>query len=129
MNHKIMPHHLYQPLPKPVSKQQNPIKQPSLSFQSVLDKAIGETEQLKISKHAEKRMEDRGIEVSPKLWQRIYSKVLEAKEKGINDSLVITQNAAFVVSAKNETVITAMDRKEAGSQVFTNINGAILIDE
>lgn len=124
-----MPHHLYQPLPKPVSKQQNPIKQPSLSFQSVLDKAIGETEQLKISKHAEKRMEDRGIEVSPKLWQRIYSKVLEAKEKGINDSLVITQNAAFVVSAKNETVITAMDRKEAGSQVFTNINGAILIDE
>src|SRR5690554_4498156 len=130
MNNKIMPHHLHQPLRKPISPKQKaqPTSSP-LSFQSMLEKAIDKKEELKISKHAEKRMMDREIHISPELWETIHSKILEAKEKGINDSLVLTSDAAFVVSAKNETVITAMDRKEAGAQVFTNINGAILIDE
>lgn len=128
MNNKIMPHHLHHPLPKPTSKERQ-VGNRNLSFQSMLHDAIDKTKQLKISKHAEKRMEDRGIHVSQQLWDRIHEKVLEAKGKGVNDSLVITQDAAFVVSAKNETVITALDLHEAKSQIFTNINGAILIDE
>ena len=47
---------------------------------------------------------------------------------GVTDSLVLTKEAALVVSAKNNTVITAMGRDEASSQIFTNINGTILID-
>lgn len=34
----------------------------------------------------------------------------------------------LIVSAKNNTVITAMDRKEAQTQIFTNINGTIILD-
>ncbi|HET7657976.1 MAG TPA: flagellar protein, partial [Bacillales bacterium] len=56
-------------------------------------------------------------------------KVLQARQKGITDSLVVTKNAALVVSAKNNTVVTAMDRKEASTHIFTNINGTILMDE
>lgn len=129
MNNKIMPHHLQHPLPKPISKQQRSVANAPTSFKTMLDHAIDDNKELKISKHAEKRMLDRGIHVSNQLWERIHSKVLEAKGKGITDSLVITKDAAFVVSAKNETVITAMDLKEAKSQIFTNINGAILIAE
>ncbi len=55
---------------------------------------------LKISKHAEQRMEARGITIAPSTWTTISLKIQEAKEKGITDSLVITDAAALVVSAK-----------------------------
>jgi flagellar operon protein len=55
-------------------------------------------------------------------------KMEEAKEKGIKDSLVILKDVTLVVNAPNHTVITALTRSEAHSQIFTNINGAIVID-
>ncbi|UCZ51720.1 flagellar protein [Bacillus shivajii] len=128
MANKIMPHHLQQALPKPGLKPTTKQSKPAVSFQSVLNNSIEKGTELKISKHAEKRLQDRGIHIQPEMWEEIHSKVKEAKQKGVNDSLVVTGDAALVVSAKNETVITAMDREEASSQLFTNINGAILID-
>ena len=47
---------------------------------------------------------------------------------GIKESLVLLNNAALIVSAKNNTVITAMDREEAIDQIFTNINGTIIMN-
>ena len=54
--------------------------------------------------------------------------MIEAKKLGVKESLVLLDDAALIVSAKNQTVITAMDRKEAMSQIFTNINGTIVMD-
>jgi len=62
------------------------------------------------------------------MWEEIGRKVDEAKRKGVNDSLVLLKNAALIVSAKNSTVVTVMDRQEAGRQIFTNIDGTILMD-
>ena len=81
----------------------------------------------KISKHAELRMKERAIKVDDEKWQEISSKMQEAKSKGITDSLILTDKAAFVVSIKNNTVVTAMNRDEADNQVFTNINGTIVM--
>ncbi|WP_241663243.1 hypothetical protein [Peribacillus simplex] len=39
----------------------------------------------------------------------------------VTESLVITENAALIVSTKNNKVITVMYRDEATSQIFTNI--------
>ncbi|WP_096189122.1 TIGR02530 family flagellar biosynthesis protein [Evansella halocellulosilytica] len=128
MGHKIMPHHLQQPLPKPAIKSTNKQSKPSVSFQKLLNESLDHKNDLKISKHAEKRLQDRGIDIRPETWEEIHDKVKAAKDKGVVDSLVVTNSAALIVSAKNETVITAMDREEAETQVFTNINGAILID-
>jgi flagellar operon protein len=36
-------------------------------------------------------------------------------------------NNAFVVSTKNRTVITAMDRDSMQGNVFTNIDSAVLL--
>ena len=47
---------------------------------------------------------------------------------GVKESLVLVDDAALIVSAKNNTVITAMNRAEATAQIFTNINGTILMD-
>ncbi|MBO8155233.1 MAG: flagellar protein [Bacillaceae bacterium] len=96
------------------------------SFQSFLEEA---TKSLKVSKHAQKRMNERDIQISQSTWMHIQEKVQEAKSKGVTDSVVILNDAALVVSAKNNTVITAMDRKEAQEQIFTNINGTILLNE
>lgn len=81
----------------------------------------------KISKHAQLRMKERNIEISDQKWSQIHSKLQEAKAKGVTDSLVVMDTAALLVSIKNNTVVTAMDRNEADSQLFTNINGTILM--
>ncbi|MFC4404575.1 TIGR02530 family flagellar biosynthesis protein [Gracilibacillus xinjiangensis] len=83
---------------------------------------------LKISKHAQQRMDTRNIQVPDAKWSQLETKVSEAKQKGINESLVLMDNAAFIVNVKNNTVITAMERAETKSKIFTNINGTILID-
>ena len=51
----------------------------------------------------------------------------KAKEKGIRDSLVIVDELAFIVNVPNKTVVTAMDKEQANENVFTNINGAVIM--
>ena len=81
----------------------------------------------RISKHAELRMKERNIQFDEQKWDEIAAKMKEAKAKGVTDSLVLTDKVALIASVKNHTIITAMDRSEANSQVFTNINGTILM--
>ena len=84
-------------------------------------------EPLKISKHASERMQLRDISISDQEWNVITEKVSEAKQKGVKQPLVILDQATLIVSATNHTVITALDRQEAKEQLFTNIDGTIVI--
>lgn len=110
-----LPNQLKQP-----KVQQTPVK----SFASILQETA---QTLKISKHASQRIAQRNINISDYEWKQIEDKLSTAKQKGLNDSLFITENAALIVNVKNSTVVTAMDRQEASSQVFTNIDGAIIL--
>ncbi len=101
------------------------IKKP---FSELLQSAIATPEKLTISKHAKERMVQRNIQISEDRWAHIEEKILEAGKMGVNDSLVLLQDAALIVSAKNNTVITAMGREEASTHIFTNINGTILLE-
>ncbi|SEN58755.1 flagellar operon protein [Amphibacillus marinus] len=85
-------------------------------------------QQLKITKHAQQRLNQRNIKINEETWQEIASHMQLAKQKGITDSLVVTSEATLVVNAKNNTIITAMNREEASSRLFTNINGTIILD-
>lgn len=98
------------------------------SFKDLLTSELG-LKELKVSKHATERLQERNIHIDKHQWQVIESKMAEAKQKGITDSLVVLDNAALLISTKNNTVVTAMDRKEATSRIFTNINGTILIEK
>ncbi|MGM7681696.1 TIGR02530 family flagellar biosynthesis protein [Cytobacillus sp. Hm23] len=98
------------------------------NFKMQLASALETTDALKISKHAKQRLEQRGISIEPSQLQQMTAKVNEAKKMGVQDSLVLFNHAAFIVSAKNNTIVTAMDRTEASSQIFTNINGTIIMD-
>lgn len=97
----------------------------SKSFAHFLQQAQSPT--LKLSKHATERMQERNIEISEYEWKHVQSKVDEALHKGVQQPLVLMDQAALVVSAKNSTVITVVDREEMKSQIFTNIDGTIVI--
>lgn len=97
------------------------------SFSDEYQKAIEKSGFLKISKHAKTRMEQRNIEITQEKWQQIGDKITEAQGKGIKEPLVLLENAALVVSAKNGTVITMMTRDEAKGQIFNNIDGTIIV--
>lgn len=96
------------------------------SFLNHLQKAM-DNQPLKISKHANERIVERNIKISNQEWDLVTSKVNEARLKGVNQPLVLMDQAALIVSAKNGTVITAMERNEAKNQLFTNIDGTIIL--
>jgi flagellar operon protein len=102
------------------------VQSPKQSFLDHLNKAVQPAE-LKISKHASQRLAERNIHISDAEWAHVTEKVNEAKMKGIKESLVLMDQAALIVSAKNSIVITAMDRIEAKDQLFTNIDGTIVL--
>jgi flagellar operon protein len=58
---------------------------------------------------------------------RLNNGVMQAKEKSINESLVMMDNIAFIVNIKNNTVITAIDQATNDSNIFTNIDGAVIV--
>ena len=99
-------------------------KSPTQSFNDILQQQAT----LKVSKHAIQRLDQRKIDIDSKQWQQITDKVLEAKQKGVQEPLVVLDKAALIISAKNMTVITAMSRDEAKNQIFTNIDGTIILN-
>ncbi|KQU18544.1 hypothetical protein ASG65_07215 [Bacillus sp. Leaf13] len=113
------------PLTKTPLRQRQMIQQ---GFQQHFQEAISTNEKLTISKHAQMRMDQRKIVIEQQTWDKIADKANEAKKMGVTESLIIIDNAALVISTKNNKVITVVDREEASSQIFTNINGTILLD-
>ena len=106
-------------------------KETGVSFEDVLRQQIGSTteatSELKFSKHANMRLEQRDIELSAEQSQRLEAGVAKASAKGIKESLVIVDSLAFIVNVPNQTVVTAMDQTESEDNVFTNIDGAVII--
>ena len=86
-----------------------------------------ENSSLKFSKHASLRLLDRNIDLTESQNARLENGVKMAQEKGIQESLVLVDSLAFIVNVPNQTVVTAMDQTETNSNVFTNIDGAVIM--
>lgn len=101
-----------------------------VSFEDILKQQLKtkeSTQELKFSKHASMRLDQRDISLSSDQSQRLEAGVQKASEKGIKESLVIVDSLAFIVNVPNQTVVTAMDQNESVDNVFTNIDGAVII--
>ena len=106
-------------------------------FGKVFEKALNKTPEkpdldqvqqpLKFSAHASQRLKDRKITLDAATMSRVSEAVTRAEAKGLDDTLVLTNDAALIVSARNRTVITAMDRASLAGNVFTNIDGAVIV--
>ncbi|MFD2657198.1 TIGR02530 family flagellar biosynthesis protein [Gracilibacillus thailandensis] len=89
---------------------------------------LKQQQKIEISKHASDRMTQRNIHLSDADWNKMNEKLDQAKDKGVKESLVIMDEAAFIVNAESKKVITALDKSELSSKIFTNINGTIVMD-
>lgn len=97
----------------------------TLSFQEILSSAReSRTEGLRFSKHANERLVTRNIQLTGNQMERLENGASRARAKGIQESLVMVDNLAFIVNVQNNTVITAMD--DSADSVFTNIDGAVI---
>jgi len=94
-------------------------------FESVLRGKLSANE-LKFSGHALKRLESRGINLTGEQMDRLVEAVNRVEAKGGRESLVLLDDVAMVVSVKNRTVITAVDREGLKENVFTNIDSAVI---
>ncbi len=101
------------------------------SFEELLrqkqNESVMESSALKFSKHAINRLNDRNILLTDSQNARLENGVKQAGEKGIQESLVLVDSLAFIVNVPNKTVVTAMEQTETSSNVFTNIDGAVII--
>ncbi|HHV97732.1 MAG TPA: flagellar biosynthesis protein [Clostridiaceae bacterium] len=98
-----------------------------LNFNNILNDQISRLTGLKFSKHAEMRLRTRNINLSGTQLERISQAVTKAEGKGVKDSLIIVDDIALVVSVKNKTVVTVTDKTELKNNIFTNIDGAVII--
>ena len=92
-------------------------------FSDVLDGAM-----LKFSHHAELRMEQRGIKLPIEGLTQISQAVDSAAQKGAKDSLIVYRDIAMIVNVPTRTVVTALDGGQLKSNVFTQIDSAIILN-
>lgn len=93
----------------------------------ISDSDIKSSKGLKFSKHAGERLEQRDIRLSDEQMTRLEEGTEKAILKGIKESLVIVDDLSFIVNTRNRTVITAMDQNNNEDNIYTNIDGAVII--
>lgn len=96
------------------------------SFARVLDEKLP-SQGVKFSQHAQDRLKARNITLSANDLANLEGAVNSVAQKGGKESLVMMGDSALVVSIKNRTVVTAMDRAQMKGNVFTNIDSAVII--
>jgi flagellar operon protein len=97
----------------------------NIQFNDVLQEAEN---RISFSKHAMKRLDERGIEITDSQLEKLNSAIEMAKTNGIKDSLVLMDGKAFIVNIPSNTVVTVLDSGEVSNQkVFSNLNGTVII--
>lgn len=109
-----------------VIKKENNVNKQEQSFDSVFKAELAQCG-INFTKHAANRIDERGIDVSDDKLERINRGMKLAREKGLEDVLVLVDKTAFIVNAKNSTVITTVGYAEKNENVFTNIQGTVII--
>ena len=97
------------------------------SFSQILEQTVQKQGGLTFSKHALQRMDERQIEVSPERMARMDGAVEKARSKGVRDALILDGSDAFIVNIPSATVVTTMSGGEMKENIFTNIDGAVIL--
>lgn len=108
--------------------QQHASKQGSVDFRDILQveqqRVAGD---LKLSAHAQSRMQQREILVTTQDLEQLGQAVSKAESKGARESLVLMRDKGFIVSVPNRTVITALDQRQLKESIVTNIDSTIIV--
>jgi len=100
-------------------------------FGHMLQQRIQEKEQpaqtINFSKHAMARAQERGIELTDALMDKLAGSVEKAQEKGATNILAFDATQAFIINIPYGRVITTLSQEEMRENIFTNIDGAVLL--
>ena len=98
------------------------------SFAEALKQKIVENGQgVEFSKHAMQRISERSIDLTEGDLERLNKGVEIAADKGSSETLVLVDTNAFVVSVKNNKVITTISKEELQGNIFTNIDSTVIM--
>jgi len=105
-----------------------------LSRQKSIDELVADrTEQtvvsggIRFTKHADARLMQRNIRLTDEQMTRLEEGTRKASDKGIKESLVLVDDLAFIVNTDKKMVITAIDQNSSEDNIYTNIDGAVII--
>ena len=98
----------------------------SAAFGDMLQQQI-QQRTVNFSKHALARAEERGIELTSDLMDKLADSVEKAHEKGAKNILAFSDSQAFIINIPYGRVITTMSGEEMKQNIFTNIDGAVLL--
>lgn len=97
-------------------------------FPQVSAEQLEEQSAVKFSKHAIERINERQIDLySDERLDRLNRAVELAGEKGSSDALVFIDSTAFLVSVKNNKVITTVTAGDMQGNIFTNIDATVVM--
>ena len=82
---------------------------------------------ISFSKHAQNRAAERGIQVDDALMDQLADSVERAQAKGATNILAFDATRAFIINVPHGRVITTMSQEEMEENIFTNIDGAVLL--
>ena len=89
---------------------------------------LSEQSDVDFSKHAIERINERSIDLySDDRLERLNRAVSLAEEKGSENALIFIDSAAFLVSVKNNKVITTVNTEEMTGNIFTNIDSTVIM--
>lgn len=103
-------------------------------FRELLDTTLNQPEKtslpkgIHLSTHALKRLQERNLILDKAEFQKLQTAMDRLKLKGGQDSLVITDKAAYIVDVLKNTIVTAIDKESIGENVFTKIDSTILMN-
>ncbi|NLE23924.1 MAG: flagellar biosynthesis protein [Clostridiaceae bacterium] len=98
------------------------------SFKEILNNSLQEKTAIKISNHAQQRLQQRNIQLDDKDMDILKGAMERAEMKGARESVLFYKDIALVTSIKNRTIITAVDSKGAEENIFTNIDSAMIVE-
>ncbi len=101
-------------------------------FQDLIKK-INTTPEIKnqnieISQHAAKRLEERNLTIDGDEYLKLREAIDKVRNKGGQNSLVISDKAAYIVDIANNKIITAMDKNQLEENVFTKIDSTVFMN-
>lgn len=112
-------------MPSPVQTPQTGTTQ-GPSFRNVLEQQLANNG-VAFSKHAVNRVIERNIDVSGANLERLREGLEIANSKGLGDTLILIDRTAFIVNAPAGKVITTVSDEDLKGNVFTNIDGTVII--
>lgn len=81
-----------------------------------------------LSKHARKRLLQRGVPFDQQIAESLSKGIDQAKEKGSKDALLMLEDSAYIVGVSKRQLITAFKLSDL-SNVVTNIDTAVILGQ